>query len=1161
MAQNSSNKGKDFWVVYMGHVNGPSSKMTLFLSADQATNYQVFIGTSAAPLFSGTIPANSATPVTIDPSSAYVSTSETIESGKGVHVVTNVPISLYSVISYQAQTGGTMVLPTSALGKLYYAFSYQSKSLTTGNNNNPVYSEFAIVATEDGTVIQITPTKASRNNQAANQSYTVTLDKGDVYQYQSADDLSGSYIEVLNCKPIAVFSGSSWINFCEPGNNKSAGSGDNLYQQVFPVEAWGKNFVTAPFYNATRGSQDIFRIIVSEDNTNITIKGNINISLSNPYNKGSIITFYSAAPVQISATKPIGVAQYQTSQGCNVNNSSNSNVYTYPGDPEITMLNPVEQTLDDITVYSKLGSVGEVSTNINVYYLNIIIKTADASSFQIDGVSYSASFTAIPNSDYSYAIINVTNLQEQHHLTANGGFSAIAYGYGKIESYAYLAGANVQNFTFEVDKKSTPAQVITSGCVGEPMAIKINLLYPALKLEWNIGDGKGTVTDNNPSPAIFQKDGKTYYSYTYPGDAVYTAAGDYSWKVTVTRTTASSCGATEDITSDFTINPPPVAGFTAPAEACIGDPVKFIDKSDGKGSDIIGWHWDFGDGTTSDVQNPEHIFTAAQTYQVKLAVSTKTSCDPAIITQSVIINKAAAKFSPQAIICEQKEAVFTDISQATGGAITSWMWDFGDGTKETLSSDQARHTYAAAGRYTVSLQVKTDKGCISEPYALPITVYPTPVPDFEMPDVCLSDAKATFTNKSTISDHTGADFTYLWNFGDSHATAVNPNSSTEKDPSHRYGEAGNYTVTLTVTSKYGCSETTVKTFTVNGAQPHADFTIQNAAPLCSNQPVIFTDNSTVDFGKITRVEWYFDADNDPTGKEAGQPGQPHPHTYPAFTSPATKTYTVKLVAYSGISCANTVSREITLYASPAIQFNDLQSVCQNAEPFMVTQAKETGNVPGAGTYSGDGITASGLFDPAKAGPGTHTITYTFNAANGCQDIASKDITVWPVPTVNAGNDTVMLYGGSIRLHGRATGYTSVKWEPAAGLSNPNILDPVLTSPEKDTQYTLTAISANNCSVSDEVNITILKAPKVPNTFTPNGDGRNDTWAIEYLGSYPGCTVDVFNRYGVRVYHSVGYTVPWDGRANGQDLPTGTYYYIINPRNGRNQMTGYITIVR
>ena len=92
-------------------------------------------------------------------------------------------------------------------------------------------------------------------------------------------------------------------------------------------------------------------------------------------------------------------------------------------------------------------------------------------------------------------------------------------------------------------------------------------------------------------------------------------------------------------------------------------------------------------------------------------------------------------------------------------------------------------------------------------------------------------------------------------------------------------------------------------------------------------------------------------------------------------------------------------------------------------------------------------------------------------------------------------------------------------------------------------------------------IKVLKDPPVPNIFSPNGDGVHDTWVIPFLDSYPGCTVEIVNRYGYLIYRSVGYASPWDGKVNGKDVPVGTYYYVIDPKNGRAKKAGFVDIIR
>jgi gliding motility-associated-like protein len=163
--------------------------------------------------------------------------------------------------------------------------------------------------------------------------------------------------------------------------------------------------------------------------------------------------------------------------------------------------------------------------------------------------------------------------------------------------------------------------------------------------------------------------------------------------------------------------------------------------------------------------------------------------------------------------------------------------------------------------------------------------------------------------------------------------------------------------------------------------------------------------------------------------------------------------------------------------------------------------------------------------------------------------------------VNAGPDVFVLEDGYIILSPTVSGKNlSYSWSPGLYLDNPNIDKPKFT-PGVDQLYTLTVTGIGGCAADDDVFVKVLKSPVVPNAFSPNKDGINDVWNIQYLDSYPGCTVEVYDRYGRMIINSQGYQKPWDGKVNGKDLPVGTYYYIINPKNGRKPLSGSLTILR
>ena len=1172
-AQNTSNKGTDFWIAYAGHIDGKTSKMTIFLSSDVNTSYQV--EGNGKIIASGNISANVVSPIFIDPNivDVYIGSSDLIETNKGIHITSGNPISVYTIISNSARTGGSLILPTKSLGREYYAFSYQNAG---GTQNGNARSEFTILAVENDTEIEISATADSFNGlRKANTSFKITqkLNKGDIYQYQSPNDVSGTLIRTLgNCKPIAVFSGSTWTAFCEDGNTRTSpntpqvgkptpSGGDNLYQQLFPVSSWGKSFVTAPFYNTENGNIDAIRIIVSEDGTNITLSGGSTTPiLTNPYKKGSIITYFTNKPSIIKADKPIGVAQYQSAQNCNAANGGQN--AAFPGDPEMTILNPIEQTLSDITVFSRLGSVSGVKTQINKYFLNIIIKTADAAGLTVDAKPVS-SFKSIDN-EYSYTIIDVTNTQDQHRIKASGGFVAIAYGYGNVESYAYLAGADVRNLFQNITATSSNnLKIISSGCSNSASKFVLKLPYETSSIVWNLDNGQGSYTDSKPAFTSSTIDGKTVYSYPYPlADPIYKTIGKYKITAIAQNPNPSGCDANELVSIDFEVFDPPVASFTTLNSSCVNFATEFKDASNAAGNKITKWLWDFGDGETSIEQNPVHIFKKSGTYTVKLMVEGETECSSNILEHEIIIyDLPVAGFTVGTPVCEGLNLTFTDQSNSTQGKIIKWIWDFDDQIppEEKDSAAPFAHVFAAIGTYQVKLKVLTDKGCESVIFSKQVIINPLPIVDFKVPEVCIKDDFAQFTNLSSILD--GTALTYLWNFGDPSSSS---NTSFLENPTHHYTIAADYQVSLTVYSKFGCEKVMVKTFTVNGAIPVAKFTVLNPTQLCSNNEVVFRNESDVNFGTIGRIEWFLDYGNDITNKFVDEdpiPGKEYSFKYP--TSTTNKTFNVRMVAYSGGSCFDFFDQVINVLAAPSVSFISLPNVCQEAAPFQIIQASESSGQAGIGTFSGPGITGAGTFDPSLAGIGTHTLQYLFIANSGCSESITQTITVMPSPVVNAGRDTVMLEGGEIKLSAKASGSNlSYEWTPKVGLSQYNIPDP-MASPTENTTYTLSVTSDQGCVSMDYIFIKVLKQPLVPNAFSPNNDGVNDLWDIKYLESYSNATVQVFSRSGGLVYRSLrGYSSPWNGQFNGVDLPVGTYYYIIDPHTkGRVPISGSVTILR
>ncbi|MES2427707.1 MAG: PKD domain-containing protein [Bacteroidota bacterium] len=698
-------------------------------------------------------------------------------------------------------------------------------------------------------------------------------------------------------------------------------------------------------------------------------------------------------------------------------------------------------------------------------------------------------------------------------------------------------------------------QANTSFCAGSPQMVSLKSITPldpnyAQKLQQLIN---GVWVDMSP--------GSTTTSFSFLSSAI---AGTYSYRMV--KSDAGNINTSNCVVSSNILNvkvvPLPTAIMLVANNTCQGDATVFNDQSLAPNSTIVSWLWDFGDGQTSNQQNPSHIYANAGDYTIKLTVTNKENCVPAVTSKNIhIIPQVNMAFNYSTPDCVTRAVTFNDLSTSAEGSIISRVWDYGDSTATETKADNTpfQHTFATTGSYQVKLVIKTDRGC-SATLIKTVVISPLPVVDFTTPKVCLDDSYAQFNDNTTIADNSG-NFTYLWDFGDNNATAANPNTSTLKNPQHKYTEAKLYNVSLTVTSNNGCQTTLSKPFMVNGSNPVADFEVLNSTTLCSDHEVLFLDKSTVGIGNITKVVMDYGDSTPSEVDDNPYSGKIYRHSYPQFSSPMSKNYTVSMVAYSGQICESVVTtKNITLLPIPSLTLNAPDDICLNGGSIQF-EVKEGGGVAGSGVYSGTGVNNTGLFDPTIAGVGTFTITYTYTTIAGCINTLTHTIKVKPIPTVNAGPDATILAGGSTVLHGKASGDNiTYSWFPTTGLSNSTIADPVVTL-NNDVTYTLTVTNEEGCSVTDSITVKVLQVPVIPNAFTPNNDGTNDTWIIKYLDSYDGCTVNVFNRNGQKIYSSLGYGIPWDGTLKGSDLPFGVYYYIIDPKHNRKPLSGYVTIIR
>jgi gliding motility-associated-like protein len=1153
-AQDLSNKGKDFWIGYGNHVrmfNGGAQleAMQLYITSDVNTTGTVTIA-SIGFSQSFTITANQITTIDIPRSAALM------DHGiydHGIHLTAAKPVVVYSFIYVNAQSGATVCLPTNTLGKEYYSVNFSQIS----NEVNSASYFFVVAADTGTTTVEITPSATTKGGQPAGVPFLVTLKQGQIYQVLGTTtnttgvDLTGSKIRSINtgsgCKRIGVYCGSGKIAI---GCN-GPGSSDNLYQQMYPTSTWGKKYITLP---GMVNSFNYFRIAKSDPSAIVTLNGNV-IS-SGQFINNFYYQFINNQPNVIESDKPILVAQYFTTQGCGGNGA--------PGDPEMIYLNPVEQTINSVTLNSMQPNTG---TNITQHYLNVVLKNdaAAISSFRVDGSPFN-NFIQVPN-DNGFVYARIPTTKGTHNITCDTGFNIIAYGLGNAESYGYSGGTNLKDlYQFASVKNQYATVAFPATCTDAPFEFSMTFPYQPLRIEWKFnGLFPDEVIAAPVADSTWFVNGKQLYRYKIPKTYKGPPVGVYPIKIFAENPTVDGCKGLQEIDYDLNVFQKPLASFDISGTQCFDDAVKFINTVSNLDRPVIKWLWDMGAGDTSMRKELIYQYKNTGTYTATMRFITDIGCISNTEQKEIVIHpNPVADFDIKSPFCINRDVFLNDKSIIKDGAISKWTWSMGNNdTLRRTDGIAFPYQYKVTGKYKVALQLTSDKGCLSNIFNKDIEVHHNPVAGFSMPGSCILDPFSQFQDTSKIADGSQSGFTYSWNFGDPLATPANPNQQFIKNPKHKFNATGNYDVSLLVTSNNGCQDSVKQVFTINGASPQSVFSIAAGNEHCSNDSIYLKDQSTVDFGNIVKLEIYWDDTNNPSNKQViDLPEKTGTYVikYPEFFTPASQNRSIKLIAYSGENCLNTSTKAIQIKATPELRFDSIPPVCADVPAFMITQAAVLNGLQGNVNFSGPGLKANGMFTPKDAKQGTHTLRYTFNATNGCSNFAERKIVVHPLPIVNAGPDLFVLEESSVELQGSgSSNILSYLWSPSTALNKVDTSRP-LASPRDDMYYRLTATTSFGCTSSDEVLVKVLKKPVIPNTFSPNGDGIHDQWVIKYLENYPDATIEIFNRYGQPVIKLGNYR-PWDGTFNGKPVPVGTYYYIINPKNGRKQMTGFVDIIR
>jgi PKD repeat protein len=455
--------------------------------------------------------------------------------------------------------------------------------------------------------------------------------------------------------------------------------------------------------------------------------------------------------------------------------------------------------------------------------------------------------------------------------------------------------------------------------------------------------------------AVINNNGTTTTSYTF------TQPGDYAVKLQVFNVDGQNCSGTfidtihvYGATADFT--------YTQNKSCFQPDiDVQFADSSD----NAVSWHWDFGDGNTSTLQNPLHTFTYMPTDDITLAIVDIHGCADTISKPNISLFSASYTLNNNTV-CGYTPINF---SLTANGTNYTTVWDFGDGSA-TVTGDSVSHVYAIDGTYNAIAYVTSADGC-ADTVVNQVTIVQPVTSFFSNSSVTCAPSNVIFNNISNAP----VGSTYIWDFGD--GTIITNNNPMV---AQTYITPGVYDVSLTIITPQGCTADTTYNDYVTVLGPVANFFVSNTSG-CETLPVDFINLST----NVDHWVWYFgDGTADSTNFSVSH----------AFDIAGT--YLSTIVVYDSVGCSSSMTLQNPIIISNMPNADvvvDYPSGCAPYLPQFYNNSTEATTYTwtfGDGTFSFDSLPQH-----TYNNPGSYEIMLVVGNGTGCQD------TSWASVLVNA----------------------------------------------------------------------------------------------------------------------------------------------------------------
>jgi len=679
-----------------------------------------------------------------------------------------------------------------------------------------------------------------------------------------------------------------------------------------------------------------------------------------------------------------------------------------------------------------------------------------------------------------------------------------------VKSAGQDACASSKNFQFRVYKNPvasiTPPGGIVTICQGEQALLTASPVSPGFTYKWLLGA-------SNPQPIGFQ----STLAATLPGQYSLEISnnGCVSGNTSVIQVVVNQGPTIVNITGNPTICRG-AGAFTLPAP--LVNPVSSLRE------------WKPVSPTPSNfinaagVVNPDSV--PPGTYEVQF-VATLGACSTSVTRTITIVPSVVSTIAgPESIeICAGQSQTLT--ADSTGSGFT-YKW-FRNGVEIPGATNQ-NLTVDSSGTYRVQIVIGGNASCsaVSTDF-VDVLVKPQPIVTIQgnpVKSICLPSAPFLV---SAENPYQPADA--IWSSDVS--GLITSGGFVQPSAIQNQGEI-NLILTKTIG---GCSDS--DTLLLKAYETPDALFGASALAICDGENILLSYNNPNNYN----TAWSRNNSILAVGVDS-------------ITITTAGTYTLRV---DNNQCFDEHSASYEVKPKPVFNLPTDTIICKNGNPVQFFPINPS---PGSGSWSGPGINTTGGWNPSAVDvPESGPIILTYKLeSEGCATSKSfiVDIGAVPVVSVSLSDDTVEV-NEPVTIS--ASGGVAFNWSPADGLSSVTGPSVIARVPESRT-YKVLVSSAKGCKAEKSVEVIVDQEFTVYDAFSPNGDQKNDVWWVKNIKKYPDAVVKIFNRWGNLIYESEkGYPKPWDGKFEGEPVPPGAYYYIIQLGQGLTPKSGSITLVR